>query len=437
LVEGAPGEAIYRWSEGKEPEVVSVLPNGDPTSAFVGDDKSTPPMRTVSADGSRVYFNSGSDGAVYLHEDGQPTKAISVSHIPSDDPTVAHQARLLGVSKDGRYAFFFSVEGKLTSDAPDENPSRQGDVYRYDASDGSLEYLGAAAAHGALSDDVTSPVGVSDDGETVYFRSPDHTLVWRDGVIKQAASSPLRINGGTVAMSTSGRYLAYEEGGNVSAGGNIYGNVVLYDAETDQLSCASCLPDGSPGSGYLPGGERFTSNRVPQAVTNAGQAFFTSSARLVAADVNGNKDAYMFQNGKASLISPGNGNYDAIFADISEDGSDVFFTTNQKLVGQDNDDYPDLYDARIGGGLAKQNPPPPQECLRDDCKATPNAGPELPFGGSEALSGTENVKGEARKRCGKGAHARKVKGKTRCVKQSKAKKAKHAKKASTNRRQGR
>jgi hypothetical protein len=255
--------------------------------------------------------------------------------------------------------------------------------------------------------------------------------VWRDGVTHLIGTTPSA--GPYVQPSPNGRYFVYETG---SRGNAQVGDVYLYDAETDQKTCASCLPDGSPGDGYLPGYERYASNRLPQAVTNAGEVFFTSPSRLVAADVNGVSDVYAFQDGEPSLISTGNRNYEATFADISEDGSDVFFITNQKLVGQDNDETPDLYDARIGGGFASQNPPPTQECLRDDCKATPNAGPELPFGGSEALSGPGNVnEGSPRKRCGKGAKVRKVRGKQRCVKQSKAKKK--SKNADASRRQGR
>jgi hypothetical protein len=303
-------------------------------------------------------------------------------------------------------------------------------MYRYDAVDDGLEYLGAAAR---ISTPDAISTGIGDDGETAYLRDPGGgVLVWRDGVVKTAAAQP-GFTQQAGFISPDGRYFAYEEGATPFAPGNVY----LYDAATDQHSCASCLSNGALASGVLPEhNERFLSNRMSQAVTDAGQLFFTSSARLVATDVNGHQDVYMFQDGKASLISPGNAPFDAIFADISEDGGDVFFTSNQKLVGRDNDESPDIYDARLNGGLPAQSPPPPQECLRDDCKATPGAGPELPFGGSEALNGPGNVKGERGKRCRKGSHVRKVKGKARCVKQSK-KKTKQAKNAGANRRQGR
>jgi hypothetical protein len=423
LKPGAPENALYRWSATGGLEVMSVLPQGGMTQVAVGNDAS-PFVRSVSVDGSRIYFvgSGGSEEGLFLREEGRPTKAISVSHI-AGDPQTPHPAIPVGVSKDGRYVFFFSRDGvKLTTDAL----GGEGDMYRYDASDDSLEYLEAAAK--ASGDPFVKSIAVGEDGQTAYWIGPEGsgTLVWHDGVVKTVAPSFSAES--RVGPSPDGRYLAFQEAG----------GIYLYDAVTDQRHCVSCLSDGSPGGGYLRDVQRYVSNRLEQAVTNSGQVFFTSPARLVAADINGTSDVYEYKDGKNTLISPGNAPFDAIFADISEDGSDVFFTTDQKLVGQDNDKTADLYDARINGGLPKQNTPPPQECLRDDCKATPNVGPELPFGGSEALSGPGNVKGEARKRCAKGTHARKVKGKTRCVKQSKAKKkAKNSKRANTNRRQGR
>lgn len=419
LVPGAPNDALYRWTAAAGLELQSELPGG-PASVYRP--QVFGPMRSVSDDGSRAYFTvpAGPEAGVYLRAGGQ-TKAISVSQVPGD-PTTPQNAQLMGVSRDGRYAFLFSFSAApLTVAAPGE----PGDLYRYDATDGSLEYLGAQAS--TELDGVghaLAPLGVGDDGGTVYFGSAsDTTEVWRDGVVKTVLPTRRLRSYDSIFMSPDGSYFVFGEGGAAQ----------VYDADTEQLSCASCLSDGSPAEGLLPEAEKFVSNRAPQAVTDAGEVFFTTSARLAATDVNGKSDVYVFRDGKASLVSPGNAPFDAIFADTSEDGSNVFFSTGQKLVGQDNDESPDFYDARIGGGLAKQNPPPPQECLRDDCKATPNGGPELPFGGSEALSGTENVRG--RKGCGKGRHVRKVKGKQRCVKQSKAKK--HAKKANTNRRQGR
>jgi hypothetical protein len=403
LLPGVTGTALYRWSETGGLELESTLPGGSAPTTNVALSSPTGAVRSISSDGSRDYFTlrNGSEDGVYLREDGQ-VRAVSVSHVPGD-PATAQPAQFLGAGKDGRYAFLFSYGPRLTSDAP----GLPGDIYRYDAASDELEYLGATAGPGATPEERAS-FGVSDDGGTLYFDGPDGMSVWRNGSLRHIADYFFGLGAGFV--SPSGRYFAFATD-----------SVYLYDAETEQLSCASCLSDGSPGGGTLSDSERFISNRVPQVIDDQGRLFFDTPARLISADVNGESDVYVFQDGKASLISPGNAPFEARFADMSVDGSDVFFTTNQKLVGQDNDNSPDIYDARIGGGLASQSPPPPQECLRDDCKATPNAGPELPFGGSEALNGPGNVKPQARKRCGKGRYVRAVKGKARCVKQHKAK----------------
>jgi hypothetical protein len=316
---------------------------------------------------------------------------------------------------------------QLTDDAPEA----EGNIYRYDAVTDELQYIGDQAnASGSLS--AQALLGVSEDGSIFYFVGNGGIEVWREGALHAIAGSN-EVGLGNGFVSPSGRYLGFREG-NVDGG-----SVFLYDDASEELTCASCLSDGSdPGGAELPVGERQVSNQMPSVVDDRGQLFFDTPARLVAADVNGSRDVYVFEDGQPRLISPGNAPFDAVFGDISADGSDVFFTTNQKLVGRDNDQATDVYDARVDGGLPAQSPPPRQECLRDDCKATPNAGPELPFGGSEALSGPGNVHPPGRKRCGKGTHARKVKGKQRCVKQAKNKKAKRGtKQAKSNRRQTR
>lgn len=417
LLPDAPFMAQYMWSEQNGLEVVSELPDGTGTAMWAPSYYERI-SRRASEDGSRVYFTAPVEGSaepgVYLREDGV-SRAISVSHIDGDSETPVAGV-FWGTSKDGRYAFFTNITNtKLTEDAPGE----RGDIYRYDADENTLEYLGANAFGGNYGEAAGSGLSVSDDGNSVFFRGadpsgqPEGMWVWRNGSLEQF-DPDVAVPSVAAWASRNGRFIVYPKNE----------DIYRYDADTDEIDCVSCLPDGSHGGGFLPGGsERITGNRVPQVVSESGKVFFTSDVRLIAADVNGVDDVYAYEGGRLYLVSPGNRNFPARFADISLSGDDVFFTTSQKLVGRDNDGTVDVYDARVDGGLPKQSPPPPQECLRDDCKATPNAGPELPFGGSEALAGPENVKPKQRKKCGKGKHAKKVKGKTRCVKKPKANKS--------------
>lgn len=418
LMSGVPANAIYRWSRTSGLEVESVLPNGEPSAGVRG--LGVGSYDAVSPDGSRIYYttvNSAENG-VYLDEAGEPLKAISVSRVPGDPPG-PRPGTLVGINRDGGYAFFVSTE-RLTEDAPKSETLGFGEssIYRYDVSDDNLEFLGT----GIFSRDtllgvksVQGSYGIGADGRTFYFEGAKQhedagTLyVWRDGVIRDTSMVVLL---GFEHPSPNGRYFAFNADGSHA--------VYLYDAETNETSCASCLADGTPMAATLPWGQDSPlGNRRPLAVDDSGTVYFDTPARLVASDANGVDDVYSYRDGVATLISPGNAPYSAFIADVTPDGRNVFFTTGQKLVGRDDDEEVDVYDARVDGGLPAQSPPPPHECLRDDCKATPNAGPELPFGGSEALNGPENVKPKQQKKCGKGKRPKKIKGKVRCVKKHK------------------
>jgi hypothetical protein len=358
---------------GKGVQPASILPNGELAKSNGGgvaqllDDP-----HQVSADGSRIFVTIGNqfpgEGGLYVRENGEVTKVISVSHRPGDstEPKMANFE--WASSPDGRFVEF-SSSSPLTVDAP---PG--GGHYRYDIETDTMTYL---AQH----------------------HNP------RDK-----------------------RYFAFEGPGKYGGAQDIY----LHDEETGTDTCVSCRPDERPNTApavinHGTSGSSF--NRwLSNVVTEDGRVFFDTTAPLVPRDANGNRDVYVYDEGQVALISAGKSNESSQIQEVTPDGRDVFIVTSDRLVGQDQDTTVDLYDVRVDGGLAGQNPPPPKECIRDDCKATPNAGPELPFGGSEGLTGPGNVEEPAKLRCGKGRHKVKTRGKVRCVKSHKP----HG-----NRRQGR
>jgi hypothetical protein len=409
LLPSAPQEALYRWSTADGLEVVSVLPDESPVPINVHGGYS-PPTRTVSADGSRIFFWTlqGSEVGVFVRE-GDETKAISVSHVPGE-PATPQPGQLEGVSADGRYAFISSFGPKLTSDAPGE----YGDLYRWDANDESLEYLGDGIEPGGA-----GGLAMSTDGSAIYYASPSGVKLWRNGQIHDVSDLMLESGGGMA--SPSGRYFAFKspvsglESGSEES--KEFKPVLLYDAETEEVSCASCKADGAVLGGYMQSGfERTVSNTVPRVLTDSGQVFFTTRFAVVARDTNGTRDVYEFHEGQVNLITPGDAPYNAFFLGASESGDDVFFSTDQGLVGRDTDETLDIYDARIGGGLASQGASPKRECLASDCSPPPSGEPVPRLGGSETLDGRGNPKPAPHKKCRKGKHTKKVKGKVRCVK---------------------
>jgi hypothetical protein len=68
----------------------------------------------------------------------------------------------------------------------------------------------------------------------------------------------------------------------------------------------------------------------------------------------------------------------------------VFFTTADRLVGADTDLAVDVYDARIGGGFASQNPDPPRApCIGEECGDAGSA-PSVPPAASIRFLGSGN-----------------------------------------------
>jgi hypothetical protein len=223
------------------------------------------------------------------------------------------------------------------------------------------------------------------------------------------------------------------------------------------LGCVSCNPSGEAPFG-VPGLGNITTPAViptPPAATlshnlsaDGKQVFFETTDALVGADTNGDggcpltgaklqkfpacTDVYEWEAaGKGSceaqlavagggclyLISTGKGTKPQMLGDASADGKNVFFFTRSHLVGQDEDQLQDVYDARVEGGLAAQNQPPPTSCLSTEaCHGDASSGPTITP--APQFSGPGNPKPKG---CPKGKH--KVEG--RCAKNKKHKVKKH------------
>lgn len=157
----------------------------------------------------------------------------------------------------------------------------------------------------------------------------------------------------------------------------------------------------------------------PRSVDNNGRLFFNSTDALVPQDTNGRADVYEYEpsgvgsckpevvvyseraGGCIDLISSGSSTFEADYYDSSatgpggEEGEDVFFISNEKLVPSDYDVTTDVYDAHqcsaaVPCPIYPTIPPP---CTSgDSCKAAPSPQPTL-FGppASATFKGTGNA----------------------------------------------
>jgi hypothetical protein len=285
------------------------------------------------------------------------------------------------------------------------------------------------------------------------------------------AMTPKEIFPGTLFQKTSrvsldGQTLLFRSQRQLTGYGNDgTAEYYLYRTNLGALSCVTCNPTRvAPSLVEGPSLGRITTSTViptpPASIlsnnlsADGKRVFFETPEALVGADTNGEGgcprtgsllqqfhacvDVYEWEaqgsgscdaahavadGGCLYLISTGKGSEPQLIADASADGKEVFFFTRSRLVGQDEDQLVDIYTARVDGGLAGQNPPPPDPCLSLE-RCHPAGSQPPPIQSPPKFSGPGNPKV---KPCPKGKH--RVKG--RCVpkKHKKAKKKKHHKSA--------
>ncbi len=368
------------------------------------------------------------------------------------DPKGPQKAAFMEATPDGRYVFFTSSE-ELTNDATTGTEDQGNDLYRYDTQTGELIDLApdTTDANGAQ---VQGVLGSSADGSDVYFAAngvlaagasggnctggnTSHgtcsIYLWHEGQVSFVARTGAGFNLGLEGLNwvpTMALGNLAMRASRVSANGTLLFlsklSPTAYDSEGEYefyryepgggLGCISCNPTGAP-PGPLAGASMqdinpgFASVGVPGAVwvrslsANGKRAFFETAEQLVANDLNRAQDVYEWeakgeggcgsegQNGGCIyLISSGESSEPSFFADASENGDDVFFFTRQQLLRQDTDQLQDLYDARIGGGIASQNEAPPPQCEGEACKGAAPQASGAQSAGSASFSGPGNPK---------------------------------------------
>ncbi|HEY5343374.1 MAG TPA: hypothetical protein VIJ66_06910 [Solirubrobacteraceae bacterium] len=275
----------------------------------------------------------------------------------------------------------------------------------------------------------------------VHFEGTCNLYMWHDGTVRLIAE----LNAGRSAHSTSNglgslawypRFSAedqYEKMSRVTPDGKTllfasnrqltaydsagYSQFYRYDAVNGDLTCTTCSPRATASTGE-PTLQSMGTTSEPITPTafltrnlsaDGSQVFFESEEALLPQDTDGVKDVYEWEaegagscqsssesysqasGGCLYLISTGRNAQPSYFADASASGEDVFFFTSQPLVGQDQDQLIDLYDARVNGGVAAQNASPPPPCEGEACRGTESSAPAFGAPSSTTLAGVGNL----------------------------------------------
>jgi hypothetical protein len=361
----------------------------------------------MTADGTAL---SGASPAVTVDPwvtGGGHLTLIDRDDVPGDSGFGVHG--VMGASADGHYVYFVAA-GQLVAGEPLLGFDRG--IYLWH--DGVISYIGTftvidwpqnlfVAGGGGNSFGEDNTARVSPDGRTLVFSATDGTgLTGYDH------------NTGCGTDSTPGCTAFY-----------------VYHADSDQLACVSCNPNVSARTGdastfvKVASGGTVDSPHLSHALSDDGRfVFFTSPDALVAGDTNGKEDAYEYDSstGTLSLISTGKSSSDSFFVDASADGHDVFFATQERLVGWDVDTSLDFYDARVGGGKFPDPVVPAPVCGGSACQGPLVGAPSGANPGSATFLGAGNVRRHARAhakrrtvRCRRGRVLRRVRGRARCV----------------------
>jgi hypothetical protein len=412
--EGGPGEFaeennLYESVEGRLVSV-NVLPEGGPMpNASFGTEIHSGAVdfsHAISSDGARVFWTDLNTNALYVHENGSKTKLI------------AENATYLTASADGSKVLYTKAgdmyEGQLeTGITRDLTPN--GEMQGILGASEDLEYIyfvaKAALAAGGNPGQVN--LYLYHEGRTRYIT----TLGYQESAefYQTGEAQPWQANLGqrTAEVTPSGHDLVFMSNRSLTGYDNLNRaesiaehEVYVYDAESGALSCVSCDPTGEPptvrddlektgAGGFFPisGFPTFQ----PRVISEDGsRVFFESVEPILPQAQNGVVNVYEWErdgagscalgNGCLYLLSTGNSSTPSFFVDASASGGDVFLMTRSQLVPADENEYLDIYDARVG---ATQAPAAPR-CTGTGCQGVQAAPPVFATPASVTFNGVGN-----------------------------------------------
>jgi hypothetical protein len=360
---------------------VNLLPDGSaaPDASFGAPElESASPVdfdHVISADGSRIFWTDMNTGSLYVREDGERTKLI------------AEGATYLTASADGSKVLYTKAgdlyeENLETAITRDLAPSAE--TLGLAGAGEDLEYV-YLVAHGALLPGAVagkSNLYLLHDGQTELIATLGEEFSGISGLYPQSNQGSIDlpwqsdIGRRTAEATRSGRSLVFMSTQSLTGYDNFNpaidakaAEVYAYDADSGALSCASCDPTGErPGNNGDPGAladyaggvlalSAHPTYQLRWISEDGSRVFFQSAQPLLPQAQNGRLNVYEWErdgagtctkaNGCIYLLSTGSSSGASYFIDASASGNDVFMMTRSQLVPADQNEYNDIYDARV------------------------------------------------------------------------------------------
>jgi hypothetical protein len=314
----------------------------------------------ASDDGSRVFFDTDeslvaadTDSSIDVYQrSGGTTTLVSTGPAGGNG---ANDVTFDGISKDGTHVFFETDESLVSGDS-----DGQTDLYERSGGTTTLVSTGPTAGSGGGATPIFD--SSSDDGTRVFFET-DEKLVSGDTDAQYDLYE--RSGGSTTLVSTgpaggNGAIAEFYEGNSQSGARVCFSTAEslvapdtdsqsdVYERSGGTTTLVSTGPSGGNGAfGAFYDGSSGNGSHV---------FFHTAESLLLAADTDAKRDVYDRSGGTTTLISTGpsggNGPNDAFFEGSSLNGSLVWFSTTESLVGTDTDVRSDVYE-RLGGTTSR------------------------------------------------------------------------------------
>ncbi|MGA7703957.1 MAG: hypothetical protein WB998_03565 [Solirubrobacteraceae bacterium] len=422
--EGPEANNLYDYEKGTL-RLVNVLPSGTPEPYALYGGAVLPPAEpnynapdfshVISSDGSRIFWTGqGANPNLYMREDDSRTVQV--------DTAVGGKGQFWTATPDGSKVLFtkagdlymYSVETGETSDLT-SGAEVQGVVgtsedlsYIYFVADAALAEGASPGNCAELSIQDQCSLYVLHAGEPVRFVA---RLSGEDNVT--AATSFYEYNGdwqGGLAnkeaqVSADGRHLLFSSIESLTGYENEKTEqLFVYEYGGNGVDCISCDRSGAPPIGraegssfsaFLPVSNEETAS-LNWMSADGDRVFFDSREPLVPQDTNGRNDVYEWEHeginecteerGCIYLISGGTAPEGSYMIDSSLNGNDVFFTTRAKLVGEDQNENIDVYDAHVGA----VTPSTPPQCTGTGCQGLPSSPPIFATPSSVTYNGVGN-----------------------------------------------
>jgi DNA-binding beta-propeller fold protein YncE len=380
----------------------------------------------ISAGGSTVFFNAQAGGCAsgatgpavnqLYARIGTPGAAQTTVNVAgtsgcatSVSCNVTSPVTYQGASKDGSKVFFTTSQALLPSDKDTTSDIYEcelpGDGGATPAHSGALvnacPFLKAVSVTGTSSGaNVQSVVAVSEEGSHVYFTATgvltstansqgrsaefgkDNLYVWEapgahDPAGHTAFIATLSKARPKEAQATpDGRYLVFTTTADVTLDDtSTVAQAFRYDAQTGELIRVSVGQGGFNSDGNTSSYPVSLASTELERLTvseDGSYIVFQSNDALTPQVHGGLNNVYEWHDGNVYLISDGTDSQAASgfsatgLIGIDASGANVFFTTADRLVGQDTDEVRDIYDARIDGGFPAPTPAP--SCSGEGCQ---------------------------------------------------------------------